>query len=57
MIPGWIQDLLPAVLCGAIGYCIGSLREAHAKLDKLQKQVEHLHTQLHNSGAFDDRRH
>jgi hypothetical protein len=56
MIPQWIQDLLPAILCGAIGYCIGSLRDVHAKLDKLQKQTEHLHAQLHNSGTFDNRR-
>lgn len=44
---------MAVALCGALGYCIGSLRDAHAKLDKLQKQIEHLHNQLHSSGAFE----
>lgn len=52
-IPDWIQPWIVVALCGAVGYCIGSLKDAHAKLDKLQKQIEHLHNQLHNGGAFD----
>lgn len=49
----WFQGVMPVILASAIGYVIGSLRDAHAKLDKLQKQVEHLHTRLYEAGAFD----
>lgn len=55
-IPDWLQPWMIVTLCGAVGYCIGSLKDAHAKLDKLQKQVEHLHNKLYESGAFDRRR-
>mgnify|MGYP001363800889 CR=1 FL=1 len=51
-IPEWVQQWLPIVLVGAIGYCIGSLRDAHVKLDNVQKKIENLHNQLYRLGAL-----
>ncbi len=52
----WFASIFPVVVCGAFGYCIGSLRDAQTKLDKLQKQIEHLHNKLYESGALEPRR-
>lgn len=52
----WMKDLIPAILAGAIGYMIGSLRDAHTKLDKLASQIERLHTDLYDKGVLKDTR-
>ncbi|KAB7766494.1 hypothetical protein [Xanthomonas maliensis] len=56
MIPPWFQDLLPIALCGGIGYCIGMLRDAQSKLDRMQMQIEQLQAQLQDRHALEHRR-
>lgn len=49
----WFTSNIPLfamILCAS---CLGAIFDTHKKIDKLQKQVEHLHNKLYDAGVFD----